>query len=436
MTLEKLKTITLTILVLLSLVLTYFLWTYEPNYEPLHNLETVEKVTLAAERPLSEVLKPIQLFYHDDGDHWGTYNSQHLSPLYHLLLDATFVNFKTHALDDDLQRLVEEDKSIEFVYADGVSMTVFHQLFDFNQEKPMLSDIERIVLFEKKHGNRLKTFAWFVSKARNSYLEAEIKNQTLQVYENIFEREKNNFLAVKRLDIGYDQMPLYFPEKELQLNRLQAYPVPIPELELTNALFPDPNLVRESYREANIRSYTDGNSELKLYQLENYLSYINPTRRGEQKASDAEESPFLQVHRFINSHGGYTEPFTFMGIRRQPGNKTEVEFRLSFNGFPAFDARIAEMKVIWQEREVFEYIRATETIMDSVIYKEPEMETLLTAEELEFSLKQSLNVDTKQIDNLTLGYMVSAYDDYLVFTPSWYMYYRGTWEPILKESKG
>src|SRR5690606_30941829 len=116
----------------------------------------------------------------------------------------------------------------------------------------------------------------------------------------------------------------------------------------------------------------------------NYLSYINPTRRGEQKASDAEESPFLQVHRFINSHGGYTEPFTFMGIRRQPGNKTEVEFRLSFNGFPAFDARIAEMKVIWQEREVFEYIRATETIMDSVIYKEPEMETLLTAEELEF----------------------------------------------------
>src|SRR5690606_33296068 len=114
MTLEKLKTITLMILVLLSLVLTYFLWTYEPNYEPLHNLETVEKVTLAAERPLSEVIKPIQLFYHDDNTHWGTYNSQHLSPFYQLLLDATFVNFETHTLDSRLRRLVKEHRSIEF----------------------------------------------------------------------------------------------------------------------------------------------------------------------------------------------------------------------------------------------------------------------------------------------------------------------------------
>lgn len=434
MTLEKLKTITLMILVLLSLVLTYFLWTYEPNYEPLHNLETVEKVTLAAERPLSEVIKPIQLFYHDDNTHWGTYNSQHLSPFYQLLLDATFVNFETHTLDSRLRRLVKEHRSIEFVYADGVSMNVFHQLLDFNQERPMLSDVERIVLFEKRNGNRIKMFAWFVSKSRNSYIEAEIKNQTFQAYEDVYERERQNFLAVKPLNIGSDRMPIYFPIKQLKLNRLQAYPVPIPELELTNALFSDPNLVRESYREADIRSYTDGNSELKLYLLENYLTYINPTRRGEQQTDDVEESPFLQVHRFINSHGGYTEPFTFMGIKRLPDNKTEVEFHLSFNGYPSFDARIAEMKVIWQEQEVFEYIRATETISDSVIYKEPDMETLLTAEELEYSLKQSLNVDMKQIDNLTLGYMVSTYDDYLVFTPNWYMYYRGTWEPILKES--
>src|SRR5690606_829636 len=133
---------------------------------------------------------------------------------------------------------------------------------------------------------RIKMFAWFVSKSRNSYIEAEIKNQTFQAYEDVYERERQNFLAVKPLNIGSDRMPIYFPIKQLKLNRLQAYPVPIPELELTNALFSDPNLVRESYREADIRSYTDGNSELKLYLLENYLTYINPTRRGEQQTDD------------------------------------------------------------------------------------------------------------------------------------------------------
>src|SRR5690606_23226852 len=148
-------------------------------------------------------------------------------PFYKLLLDATFVNFKTYQLHNELNELIREHKSIEFVYADGVSMETFHHLLDFNREKPSLSDVERIVLFEKRRGNREKTFAWFVSKNKNRYIEAEIKNQRFQEYVDIYEQEKNNFLDVEKLNVGSDNTPIYFPIKEVEAHRLQAYPIPI-----------------------------------------------------------------------------------------------------------------------------------------------------------------------------------------------------------------
>lgn len=433
MNLEKLKTITLIFLFTLSLVLTYFLWTFQPNYEQLHNLETVEKVTLAAERSLSEVFMPIQLFHHTDDTHRGMYNLDYLKPFYDQLLEATFVNFATHSLNNQLNDIINTEKSIEFVYADGISMEVFHQLFDFNREKPMLTHVDRIVLFEQMRGNRVKTFAWFISNEKNSYIEAEIKNQTFQAYLDLVEKHKKNFHDVEPLNIGSNRVPIFFPTEEIVTQRVHAYPAPIPELELTSALFPDPSLVRESYHENDIRSYTDGNRELKLYLHANYLTFINPTRRGDQSTVQ-EESPILQTHRFVNSHGGFTEPFTFMSVSEQPDHKTQVEFRLTFKGYPAFDSRIAQMKVIWQQQEVFEYERATETLSDSITYLEPESLTLLSAEQLLDSIQQSMMIDKHEIENITLGYTVSNYDDYIVFTPNWYIFYRDNWEVVLKEN--
>lgn len=434
MKLEKLKTITLTVLVILSLVLTYFLWTFQPNYEQLHNLETVEKVTLAEERPLNEVFVPIQVFYHDNGAHKGLYKAKHFTPLYELLLEASFENFETHTLNNQLNNVTNDGKSIDFIYPDGLSMEVFHQLLDFNQEKPALSNVERIVLFEKASGNRMKTFAWFISNDNNSYIEAEIKNQTFQGYADLYEQQKEHYLELEKLNVGSNRYPIFFPSEEIVANKYQAYPVPISEIDLTSALFPDPSLVRESYAEHDIRSYTDGNRELKLYLQSQYLTFINPTRRGDRTNLN-EESHVLQAHHFVNSHGGFIEPFTFMSVTKRSENRTQVEFRMLFEGYPAFDSRIAQLKVIWQQQEVYEYERSTETISESVIYTEPEQVTLLTADELLTSVKQSFFIDENEIEKVTLGYTVSTYDDYIVFTPNWYIFYNGRWEVILKENE-
>ena len=287
------------------------------------------------------------------------------------------------------------------------------------------------MVFERESNNRLNTFAWFISTQHNSYIEAEIQNQTFQSYVDLFEHS-DGFLNVESLNIGSPRNPIYFPNEQIQAHKRQAYPVPISELEISRALFPDPSLVRESHYEDDVRSYTDGNRELKLYLHANYLTFINPTRRGEQ-VSIQEETPILQVHRFINNHGGFTEPYVFTNANEQPDNKTRVDFRLLFNGYPAFDARIARMTVIWQEREVFEYERSTETISDSVTITEPEQVTLLSSEQLVRVLQRSSFFNEAEIENVTLGYTVSQYDDHFVFSPNWYVKHNGQWDVVSDE---
>lgn len=432
MTFEKFKTITLNVLVLLSLLLTYKMWTFQPNYEQLGNLETIEKVTLGPERPLSEVVLPIHVLYHNDGKHMGAYSENDYNSVYELFLGGEYRGLDVHSLNlKQLNNIIEKEKSIEFVYPDGFSMEIFNQLLDFEDPNTSLTDVERVVIFEQLENNRIQTYAWFISFDGKNYLEAQVTNQTFAAYEDLYNQQKNSFLEVEPMDVNHDRPKLYFPVKAIQANKYQAYPSPISEPDLTKALFQDSNVVRASNFEKGIRSYTDGNRELKLYVNSNYLTYINPSRRGERFIT--QDSPLLQAHRFVNQHGGFMDPYMLANINKYPDQKTEIDFQLLFNGYPAFDARIAELEVVWQDDEVFEYQRSMETISDSVVYEEPDLMTLMSASELETLFKESELYNVNDIENVTLGYTINEYDGYIVFTPNWYIHYQGKWEVLLKE---
>lgn len=54
MSYEHIKTIILTILVATSALLTWNLWTYQPNFEPIEKANTVQEVTIAEKRSESD----------------------------------------------------------------------------------------------------------------------------------------------------------------------------------------------------------------------------------------------------------------------------------------------------------------------------------------------------------------------------------------------
>jgi regulatory protein YycH of two-component signal transduction system YycFG len=55
---ETIKTAILSILVLLSILLTWNLWTYQPNYATMEKNNTVAEVTMSEKQEVKKIVRP------------------------------------------------------------------------------------------------------------------------------------------------------------------------------------------------------------------------------------------------------------------------------------------------------------------------------------------------------------------------------------------
>ena len=62
LTYENIKSIILAILIVTSLLLTWNLWTYQPNYEELKKSKVVQEVSLSPKKDIKEIVKAEQSY--------------------------------------------------------------------------------------------------------------------------------------------------------------------------------------------------------------------------------------------------------------------------------------------------------------------------------------------------------------------------------------
>ena len=61
---ENIKSVILTILVGISFLVTWNLWTYQPSYEELENADTVQEVSFSSKKDIKDIVKPDQVIFH------------------------------------------------------------------------------------------------------------------------------------------------------------------------------------------------------------------------------------------------------------------------------------------------------------------------------------------------------------------------------------
>ena len=69
---ENIKSVILSVLVVTSVVLTWNLWTYQPNYATKENSNLVKEIALSEKREMTEIIKPNKIIYHFTDAHFGT----------------------------------------------------------------------------------------------------------------------------------------------------------------------------------------------------------------------------------------------------------------------------------------------------------------------------------------------------------------------------
>lgn len=75
---ENIKSGILIVLVMVSILLTWNLWTYQPNYETMKSNDYVKEVSLSEKQEVQKIVRPDQLLYHFKGKHYGKIGRAHV----------------------------------------------------------------------------------------------------------------------------------------------------------------------------------------------------------------------------------------------------------------------------------------------------------------------------------------------------------------------
>ena len=78
LTYEKVKSIILTVLVVMSIILTMNLWSYQPNVEKSGDRSMVKEVLLSEKKDIKDIVRIEQIIFNLEGNYYGTTSTRRL----------------------------------------------------------------------------------------------------------------------------------------------------------------------------------------------------------------------------------------------------------------------------------------------------------------------------------------------------------------------
>src|SRR3954453_3442858 len=129
---KKIKSGILTLLVLVSVLLTWNLWTYQPNYDTMKKGNTVAEVTVREKQEVQKIIRPDQVFFHDKGQHYGTNSTADLDKVIKELSRWTFIDVKSYTVDvKDLKELMHGSGNTEIIYPGEIPIELYRSVIAF-----------------------------------------------------------------------------------------------------------------------------------------------------------------------------------------------------------------------------------------------------------------------------------------------------------------
>ncbi|MGA9288290.1 MAG: two-component system activity regulator YycH, partial [Anaerobacillus sp.] len=140
---ENVKTVLLNVLVVTSLFLTWQIWTYEPDYEQ-EVAPTEASPVGVSEVNISDVVKPNQVVYHKDNQHFTSFYSETIDTFYNLFVSG--VKIKSFTMENDVESLIDVDNSVELIFPTLLSNDVLKKLVSISKSDIPLTSFDRIII--------------------------------------------------------------------------------------------------------------------------------------------------------------------------------------------------------------------------------------------------------------------------------------------------
>jgi regulatory protein YycH of two-component signal transduction system YycFG len=424
---ELMKSVALTLLVLLSLLQSYLLSYSSPKYEPINQNDYVQTEVVGTQSTLDKLIFPQQIVIHTGKQGYSVLYPE--QPDYTYIFDnlkqTTFdgmrrVNTAITPIDWDKQRESQEGLEIRFQYA--VPVSVLQSVLQIKGDLPSDNDLINSLWVSVKE-NREEVLIYFRTNTNGIVYEAPKTNLSVGDVEKLVLRGET-MPAYHTYNGDY-----YLPNESLPT---AAYEIPYTVYtaeQLKKSLFVDPGLTRNLTERDGSEIYTDGKRGLQIRNEQRWMNYSDPAAPVDNRPDLLE---YLNVAvQFINQHGGWNGTFLLGGIPQKfaaTGTGQPFVFHRYYQTFPIEnlqDVYYGRIQVMLRRGIISNYER-------SIIVPDPKAatkldETLVGGAVLDRLLEEAAK--RKSIQTVYPVYRSDIGEETIVVTPAWLVsFWDGTQE--------
>ena len=428
---ETVKSIVLVLLVALSIIFTFSIWTYSPPFETIEQLPPVDISIGDKKKRIDEIIKPYKMVFNFDDELKGTTDSDKIDRIMDEITDwkiAEFAPVHDNFDEEDQSKLLRTSNQFTLFFQSEIPLTVYDSVLTTEEPMPEISFNQIVV--EWKPDNTAMT-VYFISKADQKLYSAKMKagdyqgfynsvltkGQELQEYREV-KPDSSSYLVVSAEPV--ETIKDTFWEDEVSINKFR------------DALFSDANSVRSSQVGIHHEELADNHALMNVYTDKKTLKYVSLTADSQELAIPSEL--LMDTINFVNEHGGWTDEFrlTYMDAKTRI-----VRFRLFLNGLPVYtdSSSSAEILQKWGKNQIYSYSRPYYRL-STPFPNGTEIKLLPPGIEIAESLRKSDMLDFDAVEEITPGYFMKYEPGLFIMEPAWFYLINGNWNRFSPESLG
>ncbi|WP_162986329.1 YycH family regulatory protein [Virgibacillus sp. Bac332] len=428
MKLETFKSFALVLLIGVSLLLTFGLWSYQKEYSPLDKNPAVGGIDIGGSAvKTNSLIAPQSVIFHATNQHLGYKDPKENQRFFEEMQSWILTDFSIYNAKQKLS-----DYDIELIFPEELPIELANRLFSFTDSESM----EKLPTWSfQRMYMTLNVDASTITlqiPALNGSKTAQAVITDSVIYENLRQLIASREGLTEFLQVGEGQQAFYIPSKPTnQYKYLFTIQKISPNL-LVETLFKNPDTVSRSNTELSSANYSNGISELRVEQNGRRMDYYNPIPK---VLSNFGFMNLLEKSvDEINEHNGWTGDYKLMSADLATNS---ITYQMHYNGYPVYNQfGLSLMEMQFREQEIFSYKRSLLRIRNEL---EKEQWDIPSGEAVISHLEDRLGEGIKNLQGIQLGYQYNYKEndpnDYVELEPSWFMKLNGSWQRINFEER-
>ncbi len=334
---ERVKSLMLALLVLCSLVQSYFLIYRLPGNEPVVKTENdyIKTENMGQKAEAEDMLFPSQIAVHlGENRHTVFYpDSAFYNLIYSRLKGRQFDGFQRNGVENiNWADIRSRHTGIELQFSDGMPVALLQKVMQIAPD-PLFEgeSISRVLIYNSENEERVRVF--FFSSQGDVVYEATKADLTVQDVR-------------QQVDFGKDWVPYslvngyYIPEKPVHMVETGLNIGLFSTDQMQSSLFSDPSITRYIREKDGSEIYTDSKRSLQVRQSRNWINFTDPAAPAAGENNPGRNA--LSAVDFVNQHGGWNGQYRLKQTEDTGSEQHTVVFQQyygegQFGAFPIID---------------------------------------------------------------------------------------------------